>query len=392
MVCYGALKALLARWLPQRDQIGLQNDLLKGLPGLASAAPVERLWALAEAARADPRLNRLLCDADADVVMEQLRSPQFAAFRAALEEYFERWGFRYSGELMLTQPTPQEQPLPVIRLLQTYVRLQQKGPAQISAAQAQAREIETERIAAALTPWAWQRALPLMSRAAWFRIVLRATQGAIRLRERVRMKQALLYTRLRHVALALGDRSTARGALESRDDVFFLTVDEAIALAGASSPVAKTLAIVHARKQEHAGCQGVEPPDSFALERGKQWMPVRSSAQPAAEARERMYGSGACGGSVLGTAAVALDVQDADRLEPGRILVTRQTDPGWASVFFLVEGLVVERGGMLSHGAIIAREYGIPAVVGVAHATRLIRNGDTVRVDGDLGMVERCDA
>jgi len=119
---------------------------------------------------------------------------------------------------------------------------------------------------------------------------------------------------------------------------------------------------------------------------------VRSSAQPAAEARERMYGSGACGGSVLGTAAVALDVQDADRLEPGRILVTRQTDPGWASVFFLVKGLVVERGGMLSHGAIIAREYGIPAVVGVAHATRLIRNGDTVRVDGDLGMVERCDA
>jgi pyruvate,water dikinase len=85
-------------------------------------------------------------------------------------------------------------------------------------------------------------------------------------------------------------------------------------------------------------------------------------------------------------------VQDADRLEPGRILVTRQTDPGWASVFFLVKGLVVERGGMLSHGAIIAREYGIPAVVGVAHATRLIRNGDTVRVDGDLGMVERCDA
>jgi len=67
--------------------------------------------------------------------------------------------------------------------------------------------------------------------------------------------------------------------------------------------------------------------------------------------------------------------------------VTRQTDPGWAAVFFLTRGLVIERGGMLSHGAIIAREYGIPAVVGVPDATRLIRDGDLLRVDGDHGTV-----
>ena len=68
--------------------------------------------------------------------------------------------------------------------------------------------------------------------------------------------------------------------------------------------------------------------------------------------------------------------------------MTRQTDPGWATVFFLVQGLVIERGGMLSHGAIIAREYGIPAVVGVPEATRLIRDGQQLRVDGDQGVVE----
>jgi rifampicin phosphotransferase len=68
--------------------------------------------------------------------------------------------------------------------------------------------------------------------------------------------------------------------------------------------------------------------------------------------------------------------------------VTRQTDPGWASVFFLVRGLVIERGGMLSHGAIIAREYGIPAVVGVADVTKLIGTGDKISVDGNHGVVE----
>jgi pyruvate,water dikinase len=101
-----------------------------------------------------------------------------------------------------------------------------------------------------------------------------------------------------------------------------------------------------------------------------------------------LYGAGACGGSVSGDAAVVLDVAEAGRILSGQILVTRQTDPGWATVFFLVRGLVIERGGMLSHGAIIAREYGIPAVVGAANATRIIRDGDRLRVDGDQGRVE----
>jgi pyruvate,water dikinase len=71
------------------------------------------------------------------------------------------------------------------------------------------------------------------------------------------------------------------------------------------------------------------------------------------------------------------------------VLVTRQTDPGWAAVFFMIKGLVIERGGMLSHGAIIAREYGIPAVVGVRDATRLIKDGQLLQVCGDTGRVER---
>ena len=91
-----------------------------------------------------------------------------------------------------------------------------------------------------------------------------------------------------------------------------------------------------------------------------------------------------------GTASVVLDVTEADRVRSGQILVTRQTDPGWAAVFFLIKGLVVERGGMLSHGAIIAREYGIPTVVGVPEATHRIRSGDRLRLNGDSGLVELC--
>jgi phosphohistidine swiveling domain-containing protein len=92
-----------------------------------------------------------------------------------------------------------------------------------------------------------------------------------------------------------------------------------------------------------------------------------------------------CGGSSTAPAAVLTDVRDARQLRRGDVLVTRQTDPGWAPVFCLISGLVIERGGMLSHGAIIAREFGLPCVVGIKDATRRIGHGALVTVDGDRG-------
>ena len=101
--------------------------------------------------------------------------------------------------------------------------------------------------------------------------------------------------------------------------------------------------------------------------------------------RRRCFGSSACGGSVTAPAAVLTDVREAHHLRRGDVLVTRQTDPGWAPVFCLISGLVIERGGMLSHGAIIAREFGLPCVVGIKDATRRIEHGALVTVDGDRG-------
>lgn len=100
-----------------------------------------------------------------------------------------------------------------------------------------------------------------------------------------------------------------------------------------------------------------------------------------------LTGTSACGGRATARATVLADVTGAHQLRPGDILVTKQTDPGWGPVFPLISGLVVERGGMLSHGAIIAREFGIPSIVGVADATRLIPTGTRVCVDGDRGRV-----
>jgi pyruvate,water dikinase len=105
-----------------------------------------------------------------------------------------------------------------------------------------------------------------------------------------------------------------------------------------------------------------------------------------------MAGLGVCGGAVSARAAVLGDITETHKLRRGDVLVTRQTDPGWGAVFPLISGLVMERGGMLSHGAIIAREFGIPSVVGIADATHVIPHGTRIHLDGDLGTVRADEA
>jgi pyruvate,water dikinase len=390
MVCYGLLKAQLARHLPGNDHDGIHNDLLKGLPGLASAEPVIRLWELSQRIQADPALKELFGQTTAEAVLAGLSRPEHSDFQRAFFGYLKHWGFRSSAELMLTRPTPAEDPRPVIRLLQAYVLARADSPRALSRAQGAERHSTTAAVAARLSPAPWVRWLPLISRASRFRILLRATQGSIKLRERARMKQALLYTRLRHIVLGLGDRLVANGTIQQRDDIFLLTTQEVMAMASGTPITPELTATIETRRQALSENQTVEPPDRLVLTEDEQWHPAMVGAQrdPGAAPAPVLQGNGACGGAVSGSAAVVLDVAQADRVQAGQILVTRQTDPGWAAVFFLVKGLVIERGGMLSHGAIIAREYGIPAVVGVVDATRLIHDGDHLRVDGDQGRVE----
>ncbi|HSC39264.1 MAG TPA: PEP-utilizing enzyme, partial [Chitinophagaceae bacterium] len=102
---------------------------------------------------------------------------------------------------------------------------------------------------------------------------------------------------------------------------------------------------------------------------------------------EAIIGLAVSSGVIEGRARVVLNMEDAD-LEDGDILVTSFTDPSWTPLFLSIKGLVTEVGGLMTHGAVIAREYGLPAVVGVEHATRLIKDGQQIRVNGTDGYVE----
>lgn len=390
MVCYGVLKALVRQASGATDATSMHNDLLKGLSGLKSAEPVEALWQLARQVRHDDELRRLFAAHDGEALLACLRGDaRFSAFRADFERYLECWGFRCSGELMLTVPSFQERPQDLIDIVRSYAAQAETAPDERLATQQAERRAATDALLAQALR---RRVLPGLSWAPLLSRALAATQASIGLRERARFKQALLYSRLRRVALEIGDRLVTAGALRASDDVFFLCLPELDQwLCGYAMFPDDLRPLVELRRAAHARFLAIEPPDVLVARPG-QYPDVRARPTVSAHEADCLRGASVCGGIATGKARVLDDVAQIRDIDRGDILVTRQTDPGWAPAFVAIGGLVLERGGMLSHGAILAREYGIPTVVGVAAATRVIASGSSVRVDGDRGEVHRVRA
>ena len=387
MVCYGLLKAAVERNFPAVSDRHLHNSLLKGITGLKSAEPVTALWGLARAVREDAHLHALFAHPDSAWIAAQLANdPRFTGFNARLQDYLERWGFRCSGELMLTVPSFQERPQELLDIIRAYASRHEADPEAQLEAQRASRAAITADAAARARRRRFLRWLPWPNNASVLDLLRRATQAAIGLRERARYKQALAYSRVRRIALAAGGKLVQRGMLEAADDVFFLSIGELDdLLSGAAMHPGETAALVRLRKDAHARFEQQRPDDTLITAPGDYEAVRRGSSQSAAGASLR--GTSVCGGIARGPARVLAEVAQSRALCPGDILVTRQTDPGWAPVFGAIAGLVLERGGMLSHGAILAREYGIPTVVGIAGAVERIRTGMAVEVDGDCGDV-----
>jgi pyruvate,water dikinase len=392
MVTYALLERMLAR---SGYGGATHTRLLRALPGVPSSIPPRRLWALSRMIRDHAALRSLFDEAEAPAILAQLHNdPQFADFRRAFDEFLDTWGFRSSAELMLTVPALDERPEPAIELLKQYARDTGESPELVVARQADERRHETSSLLRTIA-----RRSPLRALAVW--LLVRWTQRSIAYRERARLKQALLYTRCRRVALRIGDELVKKGQLASRDDAFMLTWSEIDELTSGRAMFAHGAHdLVLLRRRQHAALSELTPPDTFRLPQGDVFPPSPGFGETATAGMNRtmdrdvigrpdgrtvLTGTTACGGRVSAPAAVLADVNQASRLTRGDVLVTRQTDPGWGPVFCLISGLVIERGGMLSHGAIIAREFGLPCVVGVKQATTRIAHGVKVTVDGDRG-------
>lgn len=368
---YGMLAKVVDWWSGIE---GAAPRLVTSLSGVYSAEMGPMLHEMARSLQ-DAGLAPLVMEQSVAESLAQLRThPDAGPFLTLLDHFLARHGYRCPGEPELHLPRWREQPEQVVGLVAGYLRA---GEALDPTAQEARQRAEQEATVATIL----RRLDPIRARI--FRTLLGNTQAGVRQRDNSRSYLAkLLYLR-RACQVALGQRWAERGWLRESDDIFFLLHHELDAILAANDPAAlgrDLQALVAGRRQAYEFWFTIEAPEVMGAD-GK------TLPDPPGSDATRLRGIAASAGRITGTARLIDDPRQAARLQPGDILVTRATDPGWTPLFPLAGGLVLEIGGQLSHGAIVAREYGIPAVTNVYGAMTRLRDGQRITVDGTHGDV-----
>lgn len=390
MIYYRLTGTFLNKEFTGDEDRAMVNRLLSGLCDIVSGLPTENLWNLSRSIRKNKALTEAFANEPPESLWRRIQSEDSLKHLAEeLNEFLDNWGFRCSGELMLTTACYQESPATLLPVLASYIQLEGPSPREHLETQQLLRETTTQRILKEMRPkWA-MRFVPYPRKSTVLRWLLRSTQRSVACRERARLKQALLYSRVRRIALAIGETFVEQKHLNNRDDIFLLTYHEVEdLLSGASMLPTSAGKLACLRRSELTSLGKSTPPDRLELPAGQYWQPAADKTLDPVTVGKWNEGLGVSGGSIVGRAVVLTSPDQFAEVGKGDILVTRQTDPGWGPILFLVRGLVMERGGMLSHGAILAREYGIPTAVAIHDATKRIKTGDTIKVDGDRGHVE----
>ncbi|MFC1650548.1 PEP/pyruvate-binding domain-containing protein [Candidatus Latescibacterota bacterium] len=391
LITYRLLKKTIESWIPEESSIR-QNVLLKGGPKMISVEPSQNLWELAQLIKKTPRLRQLFRHNDMEIINNLNTDKQYSEFNRRFNEYILKWGFRCTGELMLTTSNYQEQPDRLVALLKRYVESSVTEPYDKLDKQIIIFAKEKKKLIHELKKR--KSKIPFLIRKCILLIILRMTHKSINFRELVRFKQAHLYSVFRQTILRMGNVMSCLHLIKNDEDIFFLKYTEVQEIFdNLQKQKSENLQfIIDDRKFKQKQFIQMAPPTTIILKEGEIYNPenfaVNNEVINESTAIENyIMGIPASPGKIKGLAAKLSSVFESDKIKSGEILVTKQTDPGWGPVFPLIKGLVLERGGMLSHGAIIAREFGIPAVVDVKGAMNLIDNNQIIMVNGDDGKV-----
>ena len=366
---------MAARWLGDRHG-ALAGRLFTALGGMADAEAGLALWRMARMARAHPDLEKtLLAHEGWPRTREALAAlPGGGAFLAAWDAFMREHGHHCRGELELHNPRWREMPEYCLGLVRSYCAC--LGGADPEAHQRE-RAAARRRAAAACRA----RLRNPLKRAVFGAMLRLAQQGCV-LRENVKNEAVRLTATARGMLCELGGRLERAGVLAARDDVFFLEKEEiAGAACGAAPPRLREM--IRIRRAQYEAMCAIEPPKVIV----GVFDPARFTPDRVGAAATALKGVSASPGRATGKARVILKADSTHQILPGEILVAPFTDPGWAPYFLPAAAIVMDLGGILSHGSIVAREYGIPAVVNVDYATRVIATGRTITVDGDRGWV-----
>jgi phosphohistidine swiveling domain-containing protein len=380
------------------DLFGAENTfdayrLLQGFDN-KSLETDRALWRFSRSAQANPAVRDILMHcADTEVLAALQGQPAAQLFLAELSAYLDEYGRRADKWNVISAPSWIEDPTPVIKNLKDYAA----QPDRDITAESQRLAAEREQRLADIREQLRGYPQPVVGQ---FEFLLQAAQTATVLQEdhNFWIDQRCMYE-VRRVAQEFGRRFTAAGVIDHAEDVFCLTIAELRAAAEAL-PQAAQQELVAQRKADLARFStvaappvlgtlpaGAPPDDPFGRAIGRFFGgPPQPSSDP-----HTLRGNTGSPGVVRGVAKVVRSLREAAKLTKGDILVAETTAPPWTPLFATAAGIVTDAGGILSHCAIVAREYHIPAVVGAAGATTIIRDGMVIEIDGDAGIVRIVD-
>ena len=349
MIYSGVVRKLCQKWCGDSDG-NLANRLLANLGAVISAEPARRIRVIAE------------------------RQAHGEDVTGDIAAYLDEFGDRCFEELKLESSTLRDDPAPLLTSIHAMAERIRAGAA--------SKPENSGPVPVPQLGWL---------RGAVFSWVLRQAKLAIRNRENLRFERTRVFGRVRKIARITGERLAERGLIDQSGDVFYLQLEELLGHFENTSAQPVSPGLIRFRREEWQQFrEETPPPDRFetfgAPGAYRQYEDALArSASGAAEGAD-LKGLGACPGIVRGRVRVVFDPREA-ALEAGEILVALQTDPGWVVLFPRAAGLLVERGSLLSHSAIVAREMGIPAIVSLPAVTKRLRTGQWVVMDGAAGTV-----
>ncbi len=373
---YRLLSSLLRRrYVTEADE--LCAKLISGVTGNVTMETNKRLWDLAQIAKASPAVTSLLQKHEPGDVLPHLeRDPESKAFLGALRRFLEEYGHR-EIRLDILYPTWVEDPTPVLAFVRAYLDADES---QSPHAQQQRLVNEREVLTATVLQELEKGPMGRLLLSPLFRWLLTQSQVHTRERDTMHFELTRLFPPFRRFLLELGARWKGMGLLGHQEDIFFMSLDELSAMAEDPTPA---LDLVTSRRAEYEDSQNRRWPNAVLA--GQEIY----SETGLAEGTDEDFLTGIAGspGVATGVARLIRGPEEFGRLEKGDILVAPLTNPVWTPLFAIASGVITEVGGILSHGAIVAREYGIPAVMSLPGATRRISEGQTITVDGNHGRV-----
>lgn len=383
MIWFGMLQKLCDKYGINRDNPNLHNDLLCGSSDIISTQPIHRTIRLASMVSDQAALKSLFVDNPEPHIWQQLCAAESGprqALKKEIDHYLADFGERCIGELKLETVSYSQDPVRFIRILKSYV------VQDITTASTNGQVEEQLRSRAEAS---WRSALRGRWLRQWrFKRTLRLARELVSSRENLRYDRTRAFGIVRQIFSQMGRCFYAEGILLDARDIFYLSKDEIFAFIEGRTLNQNLKALVALRQAEFAAYRDMPAPsERFAsygpVYHANDFFSTDKTLMPDGD----LKGIGCCPGRVRARARVVLQPEGTSSLE-GDILVTSSTDPGWVTLFPSASGIIVERGSLLSHSAIVSREMGKPCIVSVSGLLKTIQTGDEIEMDGSTGEIK----